>query len=296
VAQEAPPEGPPPEAPPPAFVAPPPGYEPPQQYAQASQPVPAAAEAVPTFVTLDRMDASSRLGIQVGWIKIDRTSVSDGFLMRYEPYGQYVFPGYGAGIYGHFPISHVFDFNGADANGIGNIDLGGFFMPTHSEDLILRAGLGLATASESGPEALGNVLSSLERLTDLLLAAPNYTLLRLSASTVQQKDMVFFRADVGFDLAIDKPQSANTSAYFRGNLALGMRTQAVDVTLELVNFGAINGSGYTGIEDRFLHTAGFSLRTRGENQFHIGTVFPLDDDTRGDYWILSLGYQRAVTM
>jgi len=169
-------------------------------------------------------------------------------------------------------------------------------MPTRRQDLILRAGLSLATASENGPEVIGNVISAYERLTDLLMVAPNYTTLRLSASTIQQKDMVFFRADAGFDLAIDKPANANTSVYFRGNLALGLRLSGVDLSAELVNLGAVNGSGYDGIEDRFFHTAGVSLRTQGENQFHFGTVFPLDDGPRGELWIISLGYQRAVTM
>jgi len=285
----------PPEAPPPAFVAPPPGYEPPTQYAQGAPPAPAVAEVAPTFMTLDRMDASTRFGIQIGWDKLDPERVSDGFVTRYEPYAQYVFPGQAGGIYAHVPISHIFDFNRADATGFGNIDLGGFFMPTHKAELILRGGLILPTASNGNGEA-GNIISAFERLTDLLLAPHGYTTLRVSASTLQQRDNLFFRADAGFDLAIDKPASDTTSVYFRGNLAAGIRATGVDITAELVNVGAVNGSGYSGIEDRFFHTAGFSLRSQGEDQFHIGTVFPLDKGPRGDLWIISVGYQRAMNL
>jgi hypothetical protein len=287
----------PPEAPPPAFVAPPPGYEPPTQYAQAGAPAAAAvAEAAPTFMTLDRMDGTARLGIQVGWDKIDDTNLSDGFLMRYEPYGQYVFPNRVVGIYGHIPISHAFNFNSADATGIGNIDLGGFFMPMQNNQLILRAGLALSTASDNGNDEFANIATTYERLTDLLQVAPNYTTLRLSASTVQQWDSVFFRADVGFDLAVDKPGTATTSIYFRGNAALGVRATGVDVMLELVNLAAANGNVNGGIEGRFIHTAGVGVRTQGEHQFHAGAVFPLDDNVRGEIWIISLGYQLAMNI
>jgi len=296
-AQDPPPEAP-PESPPPAFVAPPPGYEPPTQYAQAAPPVPAAVEAGPTFLTLDRMDGTTRFGIQVGWDKLDQTSLSNGFLMRYEPYGQYVLPGGAVGLYGQVPISHTFNSNGPDSGGLANIDIGGFFMPMHNQDLILRGGLILATGPGTGnTDAVSNIVANYERMTDLLQVAPGFTTIRLSASTLQQKDMLFFRADVGFDLAVDKPAAATTNVYFRGNAALGIRATGVDVTLELVNIAAVNGTVRSGsLADRFFHTAGFSLRTQGENQFHIGSVFPLDSDARGQIWIISVGYQRATNI
>ena len=61
-----------------------------------------------------------------------------------------------------------------------------------------------------------------------------------------------------------------------------------------MNWGDVDGSG--SLSRRFFHTLSASLRTRGPNQFHIGSVFPLDDQFRGEVWILSLGYQRALTM
>ena len=70
----------------------------------------------------------------------------------------------------------------------------------------------------------------------------------------------------------------------------------VDITLELVNIGALNGNVTGGITNRFFHTAGVSLRTQGENQLHIGSVFPLDSEFRGNIWIISLGYQRAMSI
>jgi hypothetical protein len=159
--------------------------------------------------------------------------------------------------------------------------------------LILRAGLAMSTATTSGDGVAANGVAGIERFTDFVLIAPHYTLLRVSASTVQQSGMAFFRGDFGFDIAIDKP-SGGDSLYMRANAAAGIRFPDVDLSAELVNWGDVDGSG--SLASRFFHTLSVGLRTRGANQFHIGSVFPLDDTLRGDIWIVSIGYQRAVTM
>jgi hypothetical protein len=286
----------PPENPPAAFGAPPPGYEPPRQFAPpGAAPEPVEENVLPGFMTMDRMDAHTRLGIQIGFDKIDDLSLSDAFYMRFNPYGQYVFPGKTAGVYGQLPISHGF-VNGADSTGYGNLDLGGFYMPTHSSELILRAGLMASTASDNDAgKIVANAATAYERLTDFLLIAPNYTAVRLSASTVQEMGQAFFRADGGFDLVIDKPSGSGApSVFFRANVAAGVRLPGVDLAFELVNIAAVNGTVAGDITNRFLHTAAVTVRTTGENQLHFGSVFPLDSDIRGEVWILSLGYQRAI--
>jgi len=291
-AQEAPPE-----SPPAAFGPPPPGYEPPPPYTPGAAPeAPPEVEVPPTFMTLDRMDLSSRFGLQIGFIKAADVALSDGFLMRFNPYGQYVFPGKPAGIYAQIPISHAFAFDGADSTGWGNLEMGGFFMPTHSSELILRAGLVAATGSDAGLDALTGLATTAERLTDFVLVLPNSTTARLSASTVQQIGQAFFRADGGFDLVIDRPSvGLNSSVLFRANAAAGIRLPGVDLAFELANLVFVNGDvAGGGITDRFNHTAAISARTTGEDQLHLGTVFPLDSGARGEVWILSIGYQRAM--
>jgi hypothetical protein len=257
--------------------------------------VPAAAQTggdpPPSTLTLDRMDAATRFGIQVGFDKLDRVDLSDGFAMRFEPYGQYVLPSRLIGIYGMLPISHVFDFNGDDATGVGALELGAFFLPFHDSRLVLRAGLAFPTASDSGDEFVANVFSAYERMTDFMLIAPEYTTLRFSASTVQESGMAFFRGDFGLELAIDKP-SGDDAIYMHANLAAGVRLPGVDLSVELVNVGDLDGSG--DISDRFIHTLALGLRTRGPHQFYAGTVFPLDENQRGEIWILSLGYQHVM--
>jgi hypothetical protein len=255
---------------------------------------PAAEAALPGFMTLDRMDGSTRFGVQVGFHKLDRLSLSDGFAMRYEPYLQYVVPDRVAGVYGQVPIAHLFDLTGADGTGIGNLELGGFYMPLRNSSLILRAGLVFETASEDGPEQLALAIVAFERLTDLLQVQPNYSTARVSLSTVQMPGPAFYRADIGFDVIIDKPNTADTSLFLRANFAAGVRVPGVDLAAELVNLGVLDGTVSGGVSNRFVHTLALTARTPGVNQVHVGTVFPLDDGARGEVWILSAGYQRAM--
>ena len=61
-----------------------------------------------------------------------------------------------------------------------------------------------------------------------------------------------------------------------------------------MNLIAFNGSSVpSGLTNHLLHTVALSVRTPGEDQFHFGLVFPLDNSFRGDAWVISLGYQRT---
>jgi len=246
-------------------------------------------------MTLDRIDANTRVGIQAGWQTIDDVSAGDASLVRLEPFGHYVFPNRAGGLYGRVPFVHRFASNADDASAMGNLELGGFFLPTRKSEWIVRAGIAAGTASDSAPRAIANFDSRFERLTDFVLIGPSYTTLRLSGSTIQQWDKIFVRADLGLDAVLDKPSAASnaTSVFGRGNVAVGLRAPGVDFTLELVNLVAFNGNTPSGLAGHLDHTAAISVRTPGVDQFHFGMVFPLDNDPRGEVWILSLGYQRA---
>jgi hypothetical protein len=292
-------EGPPPEAPPANFGPPPPGHEPPPPWSPGdtpTTPAPVTTDIGPTFMTLDRMDDHTRVGIQIGFDKLDDLALDEAFLMRFNPYGQVILPGTKVGLFGQVALAHAF-VDGEDGTGLSNLELGGFYMPLpRSNDLILRASLVAATADDDDDSgAAANLITAYERMTDLILAVPEYTTGRLSASTIQQMDQFFFRADGGFDFVLSRPSAASgPSVFFRANVAGGYRIpDAVDLTAELVNYAAVNGDVTGGITERFIHTLAFSVRTPGIDQLHFGAVFPLDEDLRGELWILSLGYQRA---
>jgi len=249
----------------------------------------------PGTLTLDRMDDSTRAGLQVGVNKLRDYGGESGLAMRFELYGQYVIPRRAFGLYGGVALSHLFANDTAPSGtGLSNIDVGAFFMPNHTSDLIFRLGLILPTASENESGALANDAVAFERLTDLLMQYSHLTTLRLSVSTVQQSGLAFFRGDLGFDLLLDNGDRfyGDTDAFLRLNLAAGVRLSPLDLAIELVNIGAIDGH-QSGLADRFLHTVTVGFSTRGMDQFRAGLVFPLDDRVRNEIWILSLGYQHT---
>jgi hypothetical protein len=252
-------------------------------------------DAGPSTLTLDRMDSSQRAGLQVGLDKWRDYYGDSALAMRFELYGQYVLPSHNFGLYGGLALAHLFPNDPAPSGtGISNLDVGAFFMPDHTSDLIFRIGMVLPTASDSVGGYDANSAVAFERLTDLLLQFPHVTALRLSVSTVQQSGLAFFRGDLGFDLTLDRGDLpyAHTNTFLRLNLAAGVRLPVLDLAVELVNFGALDGDGT--VEDRFLHTVTVGFSTRGIDQFRLGLVFPLDDYVRDELWILSLGYQHAM--
>ena len=263
---------------------------------------PAAAHAYPYYhydagpgtLTLDRMDSSTRAGIQLGLDKWHDYEGDSALAMRFELYGQYVLPRRNFGLYGGLALAHLFPNDPAPSGtGLSNLDVGAFFMPDHTSDLIFRVGIILPTASDGASGFAANSAVAFERLTDLLLQYPHVTALRLSVSTVQQSGLAFFRGDLGFDLVLDRGDLAyrGTDAFLRLNLAAGVRLPVLDLAVELANFGALDGDGT--FDQRFLHTVTVGFSTRGIDQFRLGLVFPLDDYVRDELWILSLGYQHA---
>jgi hypothetical protein len=159
--------------------------------------------------------------------KLDGADLSDAFIMRFNPYGQYVLPNRLVGIYGQVPIAHAF-VTGEDTTAIGNVEFGAFLLPFHTSELILRGGFALGTAPDSGRGAFVNYTSAYERLTDFMLVAPQYTTLRLSGSTVQQSGMAFLRIDGGLDLALDKP---------RGGEGLNQRVDSLERSSYIQPYG-----------------------------------------------------------
>jgi hypothetical protein len=285
----------PPRAPPPvtAPVAGPPVIQ------RAGNHTVSAADAPPTFLTTDRFDTRTRLGLQAGFVTQDQ--VDDSYFLRLDLYGQYVLPSGHAGFYGEMPFSYAIlssDISAAidadSGSGHGNLGLGAFFLPLGNDELVLRVGLMLPTASTDRVGGIAVGETSLLRLTDILAAAQNTTTARLSVSTVQRNADLFFRADAGLDLIIDKDSTASQDVFGRLNLAVGARFQPADLSVELATVAALDGDNSGDFTDRLLHTAALALHTRGEHQLHAGFVLPLDEALRGEVWMLALGYQHAL--
>lgn len=260
-----------------------------QEQEVPGQPAAVEAEPPPSTITLDRMDSATRASVQVGLISVDPI---EGWFLRSDIHGQYVVRDRGAGFYGQFPMAHFFNPAGPSGTAVGAVDVGVFALPRHNSELVLRFGLAVATGYDAPGSVAAHLFSSPARITDFLLTAPGYTTLRFSASTVQQRDALFFRGDFGLDIVISAPSNAS-ALYLRANAAGGLRTAPGDVTIELVNFGATDSGA--GASNSLVHTLTIGMRTRGAHQLHAGLVFPLDGSQRGEVWILSLGYHYTAS-
>jgi hypothetical protein len=214
--------------------------------------------------------------------------IGDGFGTRFEAYFQYVLPFRAIGIYAHMPVSYWSNSNGDDQHGIGNPELGAYYMPGGKQILIFRGGFTIGTASDSIGGLFSNGYSQYARLTDVVDLAPKTTAVRLSVSSFLTFAMLFVRGDFGFDFRLST--KGQSDAFMHLNGALGLRVPFVDLTAELVNSGGLNGDD--SFTDRFRHTVAFMLRTRGRNLLHLGLILPLDGDSRGNYTV-SLGFQHA---
>jgi hypothetical protein len=235
------------------------------------------------------MDAATRAGVGVALISVDPI---DGWFMRTDIHGQYVARDRGVGFYGQLPMAHFFNPAGPSGTALGAVEVGTFALPRHNSELVLRLGLAVATGYDAPGSVAAHLFSSSARVTDFLLTAPDYSTVRFSISTVQQGDALFFRGDFGLDAVLSAPSNA-TGVYVRGNAAAGLRTAPGDLTIELVNFGALDSGA--GASNSLVHTLTLGMRTRGAHQLHAGLVFPLDGSQRGDVWILSLGYHYAAS-
>ena len=246
----------------------------------------------PGFVTLDRMDGVSRVGVQLGLDKLDDVDLSEAFGLRTELYGQVLLAGRRAGFYGQLPFSMLILDGAEDRQALGNLELGGLYVVRRPgrADVVFRGGLALPTADD-GPDGIASLFTLGERLTDYPGVTPDTTWLRLSCSPILRSGNVFLRGDLGFDLPFaDDGGDDDLMAHLSGGL--GLLTGTLVFTAELVNMGKVDGDGE--LSDRFAHTLAVSLRSAGRNQIHFGAVFPLDEDARGDVWIFSLGFQQVL--
>jgi hypothetical protein len=259
--------------------------------------VPAAAYAddappAPAFVTLDRGDATSRVGIEASYELTNSSGLSDGAsetVFRLEAHGQYVDPGLRVGGYAQVPISYVSASGNGDsqsATGFGDAELGALYVPRVNDHfgVVLRAGIALPTGSTSDNGELANIYGSISRLTDFYLAIPHGTSLRLAASPLWHSGMVFARVDAGIDINLDEDSgepSMNADKIVRVNGAVGVDLGQVSLSLESVNIYDVPSNGETtSTGSQWINEGAVAGRLRtGMFEPYAAVVFPLDHDS-----------------
>ncbi len=240
----------------------------------------------PDFATLDRQSSHSTFGVDMGITTIDDV---DAEFARIDLHGQYVLPE-GYGVYGNLPMTTAFIDDEDNETAIGNLELGGMYNIRVRPDmnLNLHAGLLLPTADDDFAGVFTNVFGSFGRITDLATSAPESTWLRVGVSPTLRSGNLFARADLGFDVAVDSPESSDTNTLLRANVGAGIDLGQVAVMGEVVTLGNLDADDD---DEQFIHTGAVTARFDAGNDIapSISISTPLDDDARGEAWTLTAG-------
>lgn len=143
----------------------------------------------------------------------------------------------GAGGYARMGVASL-----DDVQALTNLELGGLYrIDQRTSAVTLRAGLIVPTGPDSsdGFDALVPIIGQLvRRPSDLVLAAVDATLLRLSASPTYHDGSLFARADVGVDVFVDSSGRDNPDPIYHVDLAAGIQQGRGAGTVELTTVGS----------------------------------------------------------
>jgi hypothetical protein len=242
----------------------------------------------PRMATLDRGGTGNGVGLDAALLFPDE---GGGWGIRTELGGQFYL---GEGRFGaalSLPVNQFFPDEGASNAALGNLGIDGLFDHKVGNNLKLvgRLGMLLPTSSDDLEDVTTNSLGQTARLTDLAQSVPQALAIRASASALYDKDRFFARADLGFDVFLDNAGDETADPLFRLNLGGGVHvTPAASLALELVNVSGIGGNG--SFSDRTLHTLAVSaLFATPPVRPYLSFILPLDDEVRGELWILAVG-------
>jgi len=226
-------------------------------------------------LSMDRQTFRSTLNVDFGYeFWDDPPTVNDITVFGLTIAGQYM-SDTGLGGYAAIPLSYInidsllFD----DAEfALGNIEAGVVYAKQVRRNTILvfHGGVALPTADDDGAGAF-QAYASVPRYGDLVQRWPNSTWLRLGFSPMGREGKLFWRADVGLDLAIDDDNGGDEiSPILRLNVGGGVDLGAVSLLGELVT-NVVDSAG-----DDTAST--FTLGARfvsGNLRPGIGLLFPI---------------------
>jgi hypothetical protein len=185
------------------------------------------------FITLDRVDGLSRLGVELSYVNLEESDAFDVIPLRVGLYGQYVTP-QGLGGFGALNVTYITS-DEEDESAIGNLEAGAIYAANlGSFEGVGRASVLLPTAGDEIADVFTNLLGATSRLTDFAHAAPDSTWLRLSGSPVVRSGNVVFRGDVGVDLAVLTEDDADIDPIAHFNVGLGFVQGQSQISAELV--------------------------------------------------------------
>jgi hypothetical protein len=154
-------------------------------------------------------------------------------------------------------------------------------------------GLILPTAGSTTKDIVYNTISSMGRITDAALLMPDVLGFRVAGNLRFDSGVLFMQGDIGLDSLIDIVGDKDTILMLRANGAIGVNAGLVTVSGELVSTGTVSGTGSNvTFEERFQHTAGITVAGNFPMITpYIGAAFPLDQDPRGDIFVVNMGFK-----
>jgi hypothetical protein len=237
----------------------------------------------PGFVTIDRLDASSRFGIDVSYLGLD----GDATLLRAELAARYVDPATALGGYVQVPFAFA-RVSGGDRSetvtDLGNIEIGGIYAPrVDAGDLrwVLHAGITLPTAEDGRNEAEVGTIANVARLSEFFNSLPGAVTLKLGVAPVFRRGAFFARVNLGFERNLESKDGSIPDVVHL-DAGVGVDLGGSAVMLESANLlvpdeqhgGEVSSKGFT------LHELAVSVRGHGAVSPFAAVIVPLDDDLK----------------
>jgi hypothetical protein len=244
--------------------------------------VPALAhgpDAIFDPLTMDRHTPESKLDVDFAFVKYDEPDNVDLTVLGFSIGGQYVTPT-GLGGYLSLPLSFIsYDDSlliDDSELALGNVELGGLYSQYFSPHaaIVLHAGVALPTASDDGVASFQPLASS-PRYGDYVQRVTNSSWLRLGVSPMGRSGRLFWRADVGIDLALEEEDAIEYSPIFRINIGGGLDLGSAHLLVELVT--NIVDDDNNRLEDEIGSTLALGARfLSGNVRPGIGVILPVE--------------------
>lgn len=235
-------------------------------------------------LSMDHHTPVSTLNVDFAYVVYDEPTNVDVSVAGLTIAGQYVTP-LGIGGYLSIPLSFLDAdtpfgnlFPDDSALAVGNLELGGLWAKDLGRDaaLVLHGGLALPTAGNDGIAAY-QALASSPRYGDFVQRVPDSSWFRIGVSPMGRAGRLFWRVDVGLDLALDEDAFLTYSPIFRVNVGGGIDLGSAHLLAELVtNIANIEpDNGY----DETSSTLALGVRfLSGKLRPGLGILLPVDFD------------------
>ncbi|MDQ3365288.1 MAG: hypothetical protein M3680_07665 [Myxococcota bacterium] len=230
-------------------------------------------------LSMDRLTPVTTLAADLGYEVWDEPNGTEIDVMSLNLAGHFV-NDRGVGAYVTIPLSYLSLalpplFDDSDL-ALGNIEAGALLARVYGGNtaIVFHAGVALPTASDGGAADFQGY-ASFTRFGDLVHRVPNSTWARFGVSPMGRSGSLFWRADVGIDLALDDDNAVEISPVLHLNVGGGIDLGGAVLLAELVNLIIDPDNDSDDSAATFTFGARFAS---GNLRPGIGLLLPIDLD------------------